>query len=69
MTATPDGPAAYCPSIEKRYGRPIGHWLGLVAGKRGELPKHGQLVSWLKEEHGLGHGHATAVVAHVLRAG
>jgi hypothetical protein len=25
------GPASYFPSIEKKYGRPIDHWLTLVA--------------------------------------
>jgi hypothetical protein len=25
------GPASYFPSIEKKYGRPIDHWLKLVA--------------------------------------
>ncbi|HEY0931213.1 MAG TPA: DUF4287 domain-containing protein [Gemmatimonas sp.] len=60
----PKGPASYFPSIEKKYGHPIGHWLGLVQNKTGL--KHMELVSWLKTEHGLGHGHANAIVAHVL---
>ncbi len=60
------GPASYFPSIEKKYGRPIGEWQDLV---RGALPaKHMELVAMLKDVHGMGHGHANAVVAHVLAA-
>ena len=58
------GLASYFPSIEKTYGRPIGDWLGLVRARSGET--HMQRVAWLKSEHGMGHGHANAVVAHVM---
>jgi len=58
------GPASYFPSIETKYGKPIAEWQELV---RAHLPaKHMDLVAMLKTEHGLGHGHANAIVAHVL---
>lgn len=59
------GPASYFPSIEKTYGQPIEHWQALV---RERLPaRHMELVEYLKIEHGLGHGHANAIVAYVLK--
>ncbi len=62
----PRGPASYFPSIEKEYGKPVEHWLSLIAGS--SASKHMELVDMLKKEHGLGHGHANALVAHA-RAG
>ncbi|GAB2443408.1 DUF4287 domain-containing protein [Streptomyces incanus] len=64
MTDTVKGPAAYFPSIEKKYGRPIAEWKKLI--RSSPLVKHMELVAWLKTEHGLGHGHANALVAHTL---
>ena len=64
MDRTVKGPASYFPSIERRYGRPIDEWTSLIRGS--ELTRHMELVRWLKEEHGLGHGHANALVAHTL---
>ncbi|WP_309643352.1 DUF4287 domain-containing protein [Phenylobacterium sp.] len=58
------GPASYFPSIEKTYGRPIAEWQDLVR-KHGPA-KHMELVAMLKTEHGMGHGHANAVVAYTL---
>lgn len=56
------GPASYFPSIEKTYGKPIDHWLALLDGMKDK--KHMEMVSVLKAEHGLGHGHANALVAY-----
>ncbi|WP_425097953.1 DUF4287 domain-containing protein [Tropicibacter sp. S64] len=65
MTDAPvKGPASYFPSIEKKYGRPIQEWLDMVEALEGEA--HMQRVNWLKTEHGLGHGNANAIVAHVM---
>ncbi|MFF2327664.1 MULTISPECIES: DUF4287 domain-containing protein [unclassified Streptomyces] len=64
MTEAVKGPASYFPSIEKKYGRPIADWKGII--RASSLSKHMELVSWLKAEHGLGHGHANALVAHTL---
>jgi Domain of unknown function (DUF4287) len=58
------GPASYFPSIEKTYGKPMTHWFEVV-NSSGPL-KHMELVSVLKTEHKIGHGHANAIVAHVL---
>ena len=57
------GPASYFPSIEKTYGQPMDHWLTLARERSDQ--KHMDVVNWLKAEHGLGHGHANAIVAHV----
>jgi Domain of unknown function (DUF4287) len=57
------GPASYFPSIEKTYGEPIAHWKALVAS----MPvgtRHSDMVAMLKNDHGMGHGHANAIVAH-----
>jgi hypothetical protein len=65
VTEKVKGPASYFPSIEKTYGRPVQHWLDLIATRDGT---HMQVVGWLKSEHGLGHGHANALVAFALAA-
>jgi hypothetical protein len=59
------GPKSYFPSIEKTYGQPISHWMELL--KQVHDAKHMDQVVFLKEQHGMGHGHANAVV-HVYRS-
>lgn len=62
----PKGPASYFPSIEAKYGHPVAHWFQVLRGAGDR--KHMELVQLLKTEHGLGHGHANALVAwHLAR--
>ena len=68
-TAKVKGPASYFPSIERTYGRPIEEWLDLTRGRIAGGDAHMAVVAWLKSEHGLGHGHANAIVAHVRATG
>ncbi len=63
-TEKPKGPASYFPSIEKQYGQSMAHWFVLL--KSCEGMKHMEMVTWLKSEHGMGHGHANAIVAYCL---
>lgn len=60
----PKGPASYFPSIEAKYGHPIAHWQDLIRAR--QPAKHMELVQFLKDEHGMGHGHANALVAATL---
>ena len=58
------GPATYFPSIEKTYGRPIQEWLDVVVARLTAGEAHMAVVAELKGAHGMGHGHANAIVAY-----
>jgi hypothetical protein len=58
------GPASYFPSIEKKYGRSIAEWQQTIGGCG--FQRHMEIVDYLKREHGMGHGHANALVAWTL---
>lgn len=54
------GPASYFASIEKKHGRSIAEWQTIIT--EAGLEKHMAIVEYLKAEHGMGHGHANALV-------
>ena len=59
------GPKSYFPSIEKKYGQPIQHWMDALEPHVGK--KHMEMVAVLQQEHQMGQGHANAIV-HVFRS-
>ena len=58
------GPAAYFPSIEAKYGKSIVEWKAMM--RETHLATWKELMAWLKEEHGFGHGHANALAIDFL---
>jgi len=61
MTEKVTGPKSYFPSIEAKYGQPISYWKAIL--KKSKLDKHMEMVTLLKNDYGMGHGHANAIVA------
>lgn len=54
-------------NIESSTGRPVQEWYALIGERRAEGRKHGQLVAWLKTDHGLTHGNANTLVLLAAR--
>ena len=59
------GPKSYFPSIIAKYGQPIEHWMAILEPH--VALKHMEQVAVLKDQHGMGQGHANAIV-HVFRS-
>jgi uncharacterized protein DUF4287/uncharacterized protein DUF5655 len=51
-------------NIEATYGRSIDEWVALI--RASGLERHGQIVAWLKTQHGLAHGAANRVALVAL---
>ena len=61
---------AYLDNIEAKTGLTPRQFIELAQQRGYDDPatKAGVIVAWLKEDHGLGHGHAMALV-HVIKKG
>lgn len=56
---------AYMDAVKAKTGKGPAEFAALAAEKG--LSKHGEVVAWLKADFALGHGHATAIAAAVLK--
>jgi Domain of unknown function (DUF4287) len=54
---------AYIDNIKAKTGKDPEYYVKM-AGEKG-LTKHGELLSWLKSDCGLGHGHTNAIILYV----
>jgi len=52
--------------LAEQTGRPLEDWIAL--GHTSGLSKHGDIVKWLKAEHGVTHGYANLIAHKALRS-
>jgi Domain of unknown function (DUF4287) len=57
---------AYLDTIKAKTGKTPDDFAKLAQQKN--LTKHAEIVAWLKSDFGLGHGHANAIVAVLLKS-
>ena len=58
---------AYLDTVKAKTGKTPADFAELASQKG--LTKHGEIVTWLKKDFSLGHGHANAVAATLLKSG
>ncbi|MEO8360890.1 MAG: DUF5655 domain-containing protein [Vicinamibacteria bacterium] len=66
MGKVEDSIAKMVTSLKEKTGKSLDEWAKVVTPQKFE--KHGQVVSFLKAEHGVGHGYAN-VIAHSIKGG
>jgi hypothetical protein len=64
MSSADDALKNMIANLETKTGKSLTQWVAIV--KKSGLARHGQIVSHLKAEHGLGHGYANLVAAESL---
>ncbi len=53
-------------NILAKTGQPVSHWVKLAGAQK--LEKHGQIVKYLKSEHGITHGYANLIAHEALQS-
>jgi len=61
---------AYLDNIEEKTGKTPNEFIAMAKAKGFDTPetKAGAIVQWLKDDYGLGRGHAMAIV-HIIKNG
>ena len=66
MATVDEAIATFERNIQTQTGRSVASWVEAVSKQ--DLTKHGQVVAWLKAEHGLSHSHANHVAKRASEA-
>lgn len=53
-------------NLEKNYGKSLEQWIRIV--EKEKLTRHGEIISFLKNEHNLTHGYANLIAHYTLKS-
>ena len=63
MAKTPDEMTAkMIDNLPEKTGKTLPQWTKIVSAEK--FAKHGEIVKWLKAEHGVTHGYANLIAHH-----
>jgi hypothetical protein len=65
VASVQDAIASMVRNIEEKTGKSVAGWVSLA--RNSGFSKHGEILAWLKSEHGLGHGYANFVAKEALK--
>jgi hypothetical protein len=66
MGSVKDAIASMVQNIEDKTGKTVTEWVRLARGSG--FDRHGEILKWLKETHGVGHGYANFIAKQALQA-
>ena len=66
MASVEQAVATFERKLEAQTGVSVADWVARL--RAAGIERHGQMVAWLKAEHGLGHGHANHLAKRALEA-
>jgi hypothetical protein len=67
MATVQEAIASMAKNIEEKTGKSVKQWVVLARGSG--FAKHGEILKWLKEKHGMGHGYANYVAKEATKSG
>lgn len=66
MASVKDAVASMVENIAETTGKPVAAWVTLARAQG--FSRHGEILKWLKEKHGMGHGYANFVAKEALKS-
>ncbi len=65
MTNVKNAIATMAKNFETSTGKSVGAWVAVARAQK--FDKHGEVLRWFKDKHGIGHGYANFLAKEVMK--